>query len=281
MPTIRERRKADGTAVFHVQVRMTGFPTRTASFRTGNAAKRWATTVEAEMIDGKHFRSAEARHRTVAEAIERYLENEVPKKRDGSMHRAYLPWWSKRIGSTKLAAVTPALLVECRDELARGSYIRARPEAKRSLAKGQQPKQYKRSPATVNKYLACLSHVFTIAKREWHWMTYRPTDGVSKLPEGNGRVRYLSDDERRALLVETAKDATLHTFVMLALSTACRAGDLRRLQSADVDLKEGRLLFRRTKNDTPRSAWVSGDPLELLKAHGKVRNIHGGPVFGA
>jgi len=34
MPTIRERAKADGTRIFHVQVRMSGFPARTASFPT-------------------------------------------------------------------------------------------------------------------------------------------------------------------------------------------------------------------------------------------------------
>jgi hypothetical protein len=34
--------------------------------------KKWATTVEAEMIEGKHFRSTEARRRSVADAIGRY-----------------------------------------------------------------------------------------------------------------------------------------------------------------------------------------------------------------
>jgi len=41
MAAIRERRKADGTTVFHVQVRLSGFPARTASFRqTVEDAKR-------------------------------------------------------------------------------------------------------------------------------------------------------------------------------------------------------------------------------------------------
>lgn len=61
MATIRERVKANGTRIFHVQVRMTGFPARTASFPTRRQAERWAKTIEADMIEGKHFRSAEAR----------------------------------------------------------------------------------------------------------------------------------------------------------------------------------------------------------------------------
>jgi hypothetical protein len=57
MPAIRERAKADGAWFFHVQVRMAGFPARTASFPTRRQAERWAKTVEAQMIQGKHFRS--------------------------------------------------------------------------------------------------------------------------------------------------------------------------------------------------------------------------------
>ena len=47
MASIRERTKQDGTKVFHVQVRMTGYPARTASFSTERAAKRWAKVIEA------------------------------------------------------------------------------------------------------------------------------------------------------------------------------------------------------------------------------------------
>jgi integrase len=278
MAAIRERKKADGTAVFHVQVRMSGFPARTASFRTRKAAKQWATTVEAEMIEGKHFRSPEARRRSISEAITRYTTDEIPKKRDGDMHRAYLPYWSKRLGTVKLAAVTPALLVQCRDELARGTYTRAKPESKRSTVKGA-ARRFKRRPGTVNRSLAALSHVFTIARREWHWMSHNPMDGVSKLPEGRGPARSLTDEERQALLAETAKDPTLHAFVVIALSTACRAGELQNLAWSDVDLKTGRVLFRKTKNDEPRTAWLQGAALELLKEHGKVRKLTGGPVF--
>lgn len=274
MATIRERRKG-GATVYNVQVRMAGFPSRTATFPTRRLAERWAKTVEAEMIEGRHFRSTAARRRSVADAIDRYTETEIPKKRHGGMHRAYLPWWKKRLGATKLAAVSPALLVECRDELMRGKYVRAKPESMRSTFKGEKAPQYQRSAATVNRYLAALSHVFTVARKEWHWVGTNPFDGVAKLPEGKGRVRALSDQERNALLAETAKDAALHTFVVLALSTACRAGELLKLEWKDVDLKDGRLLFRETKNATPRVAWISGEVLGLVREYAKDRSITG------
>lgn len=274
MASIRERTKADGEKVFHVQVRMAGFPARTASFSTKRAAERWAKTVEAEMIEGKHFRNSEARRRTLGAAIDRYLLEEVPKKRDGSMHRVRLPWWKEHAGNVKLADVTPALIAELRGKLSREHFSRADPAAKRTtLKKGEKARTFKRSDATVNRFLAVLSHVFTVARKEWHWISHNPMEGVSKLREGKGRVRYLSTEERAALLEQTAKDATLHTFAVLALSTACRAGELLKLTWRDVDLKEGRLLFRQTKNDEPRQAWLNGEALRLLADHAKVRPI--------
>lgn len=276
MATIRERTKRDGTRVFQVQVRMAGFPARTASFRTKRNAERWAKTVEAEMIEGKHFRSVEARRRTVGEAIDRYIKDVLPGKGD-QKPAIRLRWWKAEIGIVKLADVTPALLVERRDKLVSSTYQRAKPESSRSMMKkkGGACREYKRTPATVNRYLANLGHVFTVARREWHWIAHNPMDGVSKLKEGSGRVRYLSDEERKVLLTETAKDPVLHTFTVLALSTACRAGELLNLTWDDVDLKQGRVLFRKTKNAQPRVVWIFEEALQLLKEHGKVRELSG------
>ena len=243
MANIRERQRG-GKRVFQVQVRMAGFPARTATFPTRRLAERWATTTEAQMIEGKHFRTAEARRRMLADAIDRHTEEELPKKRAGDMHRHNLPWWRKHYGHIKLADLTPAIIVEARGKLSRQTYIRAKPDSKRTTLKpGEQPQAFQRSPKTVNRYLAVLRHVLTVARKEWQWMSHNPMDQVKMLPEGAGRVRYLSEEERGRLLAETAKDATLHCIVMLALSTASRAGELLRIEWRDVDLKEGRVLL--------------------------------------
>jgi site-specific recombinase XerD len=57
-----------------------------------------------------------------------------------------------------------------------------------------------RTNATVVRYLASLSHTFTIAVREWGWLEESPMRKVSKPQEPRGRVRFLSDDERARLL---------------------------------------------------------------------------------
>jgi hypothetical protein len=75
MPTIRQR-----NGRYHVQVRIGGFPARTKSFRTECLAKRWASTIEAEMIEGRAIRNVEARRRSFADAIDRYLEEVVSRR---------------------------------------------------------------------------------------------------------------------------------------------------------------------------------------------------------
>ncbi len=280
MATIRERAKGDGTRAFHVQIRMAGYPARTASFSSKRQAERWAKTVEAEMIEGRHFRSAEARRRTLAEAIDRYLEHEAPKLRDGRMQRSTLPWWREKLGRFKLCDITPALIAQYRDQLAAETYRRARPGAKRSSLKaGEHAREFKRKPNTINNYLVSLGRIFSVARREWHWITHNPMEGVAKLRAGPGRVRYLSEDERQRLLAETVKDPQLHVLVVMALSTAARAGELMSLSWHDVDLKDGRVLLGKTKNAQPRVVWVRGEALRLLKEHGRIRRLDDDPVF--
>jgi len=55
-----------------------------------------------------------------------------------------LLWWREQLGSHKLAELTPALITEYRNNFAASSYMRARPQSKRSIIKGE-PRQYKRS----------------------------------------------------------------------------------------------------------------------------------------
>lgn len=82
------------------------------------------------MIEGRHYRSTEARNRTLREAIDRYFTDELglpeganrrtvlrfvraeeaagrePKKRDIPTRFGRLLWWRERLGSVKLAEIT-------------------------------------------------------------------------------------------------------------------------------------------------------------------------------
>jgi integrase len=263
---------------------MAGFPTRTASLPTRRAAKRWAAKIEGEMVEGRHFKDAAGRRRTVAEAIDRYVEEEVPNKRGGGeMHAICLRWWKKQLGGLRLSEVTSDILATQRRKLGTEKYTRATPgSAHSAMRPGETPREYTRSPSTVNRYLECLSHVFTMARREWKWnVSGNPVSDVSKLREAKGRTRHLTDDERARLLAETAKDPQLHVLVSIALATAARAGELVGLKWSDVELRktEGRLTFSKTKNDEVRSVLVYGEALRLLHAHHARRDRDVAAVF--
>ncbi len=110
-------------------------------------------------------------------------------------------------------------------------------------------------------------------------MSTNPVLDVSKLPEGKARDKVLTADERTALFKETSKDATLHAFVVVALTTAARAGELTGLVWNDVDLTECMLTFRDTKNGTTRTAWLTDEARKLVSTLAEIKHDGTDPVF--
>jgi integrase len=127
----------------------------------------------------------------------------------------------------------------------------------------------------VVRYLAALSHCLSVAVKEYQWLDDSPMRKVSKPKEPRGRVRFLSDDERAALLREcqASPNPYLYPVVVLALSTGMRAGEIMNLEWRDVDLQKGWLTLRETKNGERRGVPLAGKAMELVKLHGKVRRL--------
>jgi integrase len=94
-----------------------------------------------------------------------------------------------------------------------------------------------------------------------------PVGDIARKKEPRGRTRFLSDDERNALLATCEKSEwpALHALVLLAITTGARRGELIPLRWADVDLKAGRVHVRETKNDEQRTLPLVGKALEALR----------------
>ena len=100
-------------------------------------------------------------------------------------------------------------------------------------------------------YLAAISHVYTIAWREWNWINHNPVLNIKKLKEPRGRVRFLNELERQRLL-DTCRESRslfLYPIVVLALSTGMRRGEILGLKWRDVDFDTKRIVIQETKND--------------------------------
>lgn len=260
MARIKERLVKDGTKRFTAEIRLKGYPVQSATFKRKTDASRWIQDTESAIREGRHFKTIEAKKHTFADMINRYIKDVFPTKpKSEKRQRQNLEWWRDRLGAYLLADITPALIVECRDELLAGQTIRNK----------------QRSPATVVRYMSALSHAFTIAVNEWQWIDDTPMRKVKKPVEPRGRVRFLDDDERAKLLAacKESKNAMLYPCVVLALSTGMRQGELMSLKWNDVDLKNGVIILHETKNGERRRVPVSGLALDLLREHSKIRRI--------
>ena len=77
---------------------------------------------------------------------------------DAHNQRVQLEWWKAELGNLRLDEITPSKIAGCRDRLLGVSVRTKKP----------------RAPATVVRYLAVLSHAFTLAMREWGWVAENP-----------------------------------------------------------------------------------------------------------
>jgi integrase len=267
MATIERRFSKSNGNTYRAKIRLKGYPIQSASFERLTDARKWVQQTESAIREGRHFKTTESKCHTLAELIERYARDVLPNKKNAKDQTQQLGWWKTAIGSYVLADVTPYLLAEYRDKLAREITARGK-----SL-----------SSASVVRYLAALSHVFTVAVKEWGWVEDNPMRKVTKPKESRGRVRFLSDDERLGLLktCKESKNPYLYPVVVLALSTGMRQGEIMGLTWDNVDLNRGKAILHETKNDERRAVAITGHALELLKQLSKVRRIDSHFVFPA
>ena len=137
------------------------------------------------------------------------------------------------------------------------------------------------SHGTVNRYLAALSHVLTVAVKELKWLPESPMRDVSKFKEAKGRVRYLSNEERERLLqsIALSDNPYLHTIVVLALSTGMRKNEIMTLTWSDVDLDRGLIMLEETKNNERRSVPLVGKAHQLVQELAKGLQEPSGLLF--
>lgn len=258
MASIEKRVSKDGKVTYRVKVRMRGRSV-TESFTRKTDAKAWATQTEAA-ISEQRLAGTQARKHTLGDLVDRFIKHELEGKKSARDTKRHLLWWKNEIGGYKLADITPELLREHRDKLKKN-----------------------RAAATANRYQAALSCAFTIAVKEWGWMDFNIMGKVKKSKEPRGRVRFLSDKERIALLksCKESDSRNLYIIVVLALSTGMRQGEILGLTWDVVNLKKGQLTLHDTKNSETRSVPITGLALKLMKEHAKVRRLDTPLVFPA
>ena len=246
MASITKRRKSDGSSSWDALVRIVGYPATCRSFRTKLEAELWAGRIEA---------AAQGRTLVLSKAMT--LADLIDATRDKlkDPDSAALRYWREQIGMLRLIDINPSLIARHRDLLL-GAACRSHGH------KRAKP----RSSATTRKYLIALSVVYGIGMRELRVCDTNPVALVSKPGEGEWRKRFLSDDERAALITECRQSGSkdLLLAVLLSLTTGLRRGELYGLRWRDIDLARRWAVLPRTKNGTSRGVPLTESVAKML-----------------
>ena len=257
MASIQKRVTKEGRITYRALVRIKGCPTRSATFDRCSGARRWSQEQEVDLRSTRPTCNMKNEQHTLGELVDRYISQILPDKKDIVGQTQQLNWWKTQLGDSRLSAISPAMISECRSKLQKGDTHYGSP----------------RSAATVNRYLAALSHAFTIAWKEWGWINFNPVLNTRKLKESRGRVRFLDKQERERLLkaCKESRSSFLYIIVVLALSTGMRKGEVLGLRWRDIDFHNRRIVIQETKNGERRAVplvAISLQLIEQLKAKG-------------
>lgn len=216
------------------------------TFQTKAAALAWEAEQRMQIKDGK----ATPTSKTLRDVLERYELEVSKKKRSYANEAKRLAWFgTTELAEKKIAEIKPADIAAWRDARLR--------EVKSS---------------TVNRDMNLLSHVFTVARREWGWIKDTPTKDVERPKDPPHRDRRISEaeidliclqlgwDREKSTKPETKQHRIALAF-LFAIETAMRAGEICSLKRGDVQGRVARLHM--TKNGRPRDVPLSARAQEI------------------
>jgi integrase len=217
---------------------------KSKAFDTKAKAQTWGARLETEIEDGKR----QTVKKTLRDLLERYREEETPKKRGA-------PWEVRRINfflgefgppfvDKWLSDITPEMIGKWRDHRLQG-------------VKG----------SSVNRDFNVLAAAFTCAVKEWRWLRESPMSAVKRPADPQPRQRLISWLEVRRMLralgwsrasPKTKSQEVAHAF-LVALHTAMRASEVLAAQSLGSVAR-----LQMTKNGDARSVPLSARAQKLI-----------------
>lgn len=121
-----------------------------------------------------------------------------------------------------------------------------------------------RQPASVNRELAVLSRIFSMAIDNG-LVENNPCKRVKRFRMDNLRNRYLSVEEETKLLNScTGLRAHLRDLIMFAIYTGMRKGEILNLKWSQVDFERRMVLVTQTKSGKDRSIPMSDEIFQIL-----------------
>ena len=215
---------------------------RSAIRETKRAAEDWAAREEAALLDTKR---GVYPAQTLRAAMDKYAREISPTKR------------RERNESNRLAAF-------CREFPEIADKVISNVTTP-DFARWRDARLAKVTPASVERDLRLISHVFTIARDEWKWCGESPLKGLTRPGDNPPRDRRVTSNEVRRICrwlgyrtgaVET-KQQQVALALLIALRTGMRAGEVLSLSARNVDLQ------RRVATVQHKTQRLTGRPREV------------------
>lgn len=242
MATIRQRNNR-----WQVTIKRKGYPVQYNTFDLKRDAEKWARQQERLIDTGQWIDRTETEQTTFAEVLDRYGREVTPLKR------------GKDIEVLRIAALKQQPF----SKLAMAS-INAQ-----TIAAWRDSRLTRVSSSTVAREMQLLSHVFSMAIREWGFaLPSNPVRMVRKPVGMPSRDRVLTEVERTKLVesLSSCGNVWVKPVVVFALETAARRGEILALQWKDIDLDRATAKLSVTKTGLPRTIPLSSACVRLLCA---------------
>jgi len=240
-------RKKD--VVYRAYIKKAGVQRVTKTFKTKRLAVQFINSIESDR--NKLISHNDTKPQTkLSEVINQYLSLEYSGSRPKDEKRK-LGLWINHIGDKPIRDIVKS------DISTTLSFL-----SKKQL-----------SNATINRYKAAISVVFSYACREYD-LPDNPVRHIRPLRENNARTRYLSDDERKRLFgaVRQSSWNKLYLITLLAITTGARKGELTSLKWSDIDFDRQIAYISTTKNGEPKVLPLTESAIAELQRFNKQDN---------
>lgn len=239
MATFRKRNDK-----WQARVQRAGQSSIAKSFNTKADAVKWARNIESQLDLG--VLAAKQSMPRMMSVLARYLEEVTPTKKGVKQERNRI----RQLQKSKLAEMTVDKITS------------------EAIAQYRDTRLKKVSANTVRIELALISVVFEQCRKEWGFALANPVRGIRIPKPGKPRQRRLELGEEGALLAacRTSRAYYLHSFVVLAIETGMRFGELLGIRWEHTNLNSQTIYLPDTKNGHPRTVPLSTRAVEAINA---------------
>ena len=244
MAYIQKVRRKKGN-VYRVYIKKAGVKRVSKTFDTKRLAVQFVNSIESDR--NKLLAYTQSKSQTVFSIIiDEYLNKEYKGSRLND-ERVKLNFWIEALGDKPIIDITSTDINEALSTL---------------------PAHLKN--ATINRYVAAISVVFSYACREYG-LHINPVRKIPSLPENNERTRFLSEAERTSLFkaCRASHWDKLYLIVLLAITTGARKGELTKLRWNDIDFDRRTAYVATTKNGQPKVLPLTDSVIRELQIFNK------------